>query len=480
MLDDKLRLDLGASYVKQKDNNMVSGGQYWNPMVAAYLYPRGEDFSKIKSFERFNTDRNIQEQYWPIADGVFANQNPYWTAYRNVAPNNKNRFMFNAGLTYNILDWLNVSGRVRWDKSYVKSERKIYATSYDVFAKSKGHYGYSNYEDEQIYSDFMANVNKQFGDFSLTANVGVSYSDFKSLSRGYRGNLVLVPNLFSAHNIDPAEGIIEESGGDSGVRNFAMFASAEVGWRSMLYLTVTGRNDWNSRLVNSKEESFFYPSVGLSALISEMVKLPDFISLLKVRGSYTEVGSPITRSGLTPGAITTPIQGGALKPTGIYPYGDFKAEKTRSYEFGLSAKFLNRLHFEMTWYKSNTFNQTFIGNLPESSGYEFVYLQAGDVQNMGWELSLGYNEQFGDFGVSSSLTYTKNVNKIKEMVKDYNHPLSPDPISIPEVAKGRTILKVGGSINDIYANRFLKKDNQGFLNIPESGDLSLENTDPVY
>ena len=134
----------------------------------------------------------------------------------------------------------------------------------------------------------------------------------------------------------------------------------------------------------------------------------------------------------------------------------------------------------MTWYKSNTFNQTFIGNLPESSGYEFVYLQAGDVQNMGWELSLGYNEQFGDFGVSSSLTYTKNVNKIKEMVKDYNHPLRPDPISIPEVAKGRTILKVGGSINDIYANRFLKKDNQGFLNIPESGDLSLENTDPVY
>ena len=93
--------------------------------------------------------------------------------------------------------------------------------------------------------------------------------------------------------------------GDSKVRNVAAFASAELGWRSMVYLTLTGRNDWNSRLVNSSEESFFYPSVGLSGIISEMTKLPSFISYLKVRGSYTEVGSPVSRSGMTPGTITT-------------------------------------------------------------------------------------------------------------------------------------------------------------------------------
>ncbi|MGL5262363.1 MAG: SusC/RagA family TonB-linked outer membrane protein, partial [Bacteroides sp.] len=278
MLDDKLQLDLGASYVKQKDNNMVSQGLYWNPIVAAYLYPRGESFNKIKTFERFNADRNLPAQYWPIADGVFANQNPYWTAYRNVAPNKKDRFMFNGGLTYHILDWLNASGRIRMDKSFVKSERKIYATSHDVFAKSKGHYEYANYEDQQIYTDFMINANKNIKDFSVSANIGLSYSDYSSLTRGYKGNLILVPNLFSAHNIDPAEGSIQEEGGDTNVRNFAIFASAELGWRSMLYLTLTGRNDWNSRLVNSKEESFFYPSVGLSAIISEMVNLPKAIS----------------------------------------------------------------------------------------------------------------------------------------------------------------------------------------------------------
>ncbi|WP_287828867.1 TonB-dependent receptor [Bacteroides sp.] len=482
MLDDKLQLDLGASYVKQKDKNMVSQGQYWNPIVAAYLYPRGESFEKIKTFERFNADRNLPAQYWPIADGVFANQNPYWTAFRNVAPNNKDRFMFNGGLTYHILDWLNVSGRIRMDKSFVKSERKIYATSHDVFAKSKGHYEYGNYEDNQLYSDFMVNINKHLKDFSIAANIGLSYSDYSSLTRGYKGNLILVPNLFSAHNIDPAEGSIKEEGGDTNVRNFAMFASAELGWRSMIYLTLTGRNDWNSRLVNSKEESFFYPSVGLSAIVSEMVNLPKAISYLKVRGSYTEVGAPISKSGMTPGTITIPIKGGVIKPTGIYPYGDFKAERTKSYEVGVTARFFNKIHLDATWYKSNTYNQTFIGDLPESSGYKAVYLQAGDIENKGWEVSLGYNDQFGDFGVSSTLSYTKNKNKIKEMVENYQHPLSPEPINIPEVSKdkGRVILKAGGSINDIYASKFFKKDNQGHINISETGELVLENTDPVY
>ncbi len=482
LFDGKVRLDLGSSYIKQKHMNMVSQGQYWNPILAAYLFPRGENFKDIQTFERYDASRDLPAQYWPLKDGVFANQNPYWTAYRNLAPSNKDRFMFNAGLTYDILDWLNVAGRFRMDRSFITDERKVYATSDEKFAKSKGNYEYSDYKDNQTYLDFMINVNKRFGDFNLVANLGTSYSDFKSITRGYGGNLVLVPNLFSINNVDPADSKIKELGGDSRVRNVALFASMELGWRSMLYLTLTGRNDWNSRLVNSNEESFFYPSVGLSAIISEMVKLPEAISFMKVRGSFTEVGAPISRSGMTPGTITTPIIGGVLKPTGIYPFGDFKAERTKSYEFGLAMRFLKSISFEATWYKSNTYNQTFIGELPESSGYKSVYLQAGDVQNTGIEMSLGYDNTFGDFGISSTLSFSKNKNKIKEMVNDYRHPLNPEPFDIPEVVKenGRVILKVGGSINDIYARKFLKKDNQGYVSIPESGEITVENTDPVY
>ena len=482
MFKNKVQLDLGASYIKQKDNNMVSQGEYWNPIVAAYLFPRGESFEGIKTFERYDNVRNFPTQYWPISDSRFANQNPYWTAYRNLAPNDKDRFMFNAGLTYNILDWLSVAGRIRLDKTFITSERKIYASSFNYFAKEKGAYEYYDYKDHQTYIDVITNINKTFGKFSLAANVGYSYSDYASLTRGYGGNLVLVPNKFSLNNINPSDSKIREAGGDSKVRNVAAFASAELGWRSMVYLTLTGRNDWNSRLVNSSEESFFYPSVGLSAIVSEMTKLPSFISYLKVRSSYTEVGSPVSRSGMTPGTITTPLVGGSLKSTDIYPFTDYKAERTKSYEVGLTARFWKKLSFDFTWYKSNTYNQTFVGDLPESSGYKKVYLQAGNVENRGVEMSLGYSDNFGGLQWNSSLVYSKNVNEIKEMVKDYHHPLSPKPINIPEVSKdnGRVLLKVGGSINDIYARKVLAKDNQGFVNVSPSGGMNLETVEPIY
>ena len=482
MFKNKVQLDLGASYIKQKDNNMVSQGEYWNPIVAAYLFPRGESFEGIKTFERYDNVRNFPTQYWPISDSRFANQNPYWTAYRNLAPDDKDRFMFNAGLTYNILDWLSVAGRIRLDKTFITSERKIYASSFNYFAKEKGAYEYYDYKDYQTYIDVITSINKTFGKFSLAANVGYSYSDYASLTRGYGGNLVLVPNKFSLNNINPSDSKIREAGGDSKVRNVAAFASAELGWRSMVYLTLTGRNDWNSRLVNSSEESFFYPSVGLSAIVSEMTKLPSFISYLKVRGSYTEVGSPVSRSGMTPGTITTPLVGGSLKSTDIYPFTDYKAERTKSYEFGLTARFWKKLSFDFTWYKSNTYNQTFVGDLPESSGYKKVYLQAGNVENRGVEMALGYSDNFGGLQWNSSLVYSKNVNEIKEMVKDYHHPLSPKPINIPEVSKdnGRVLLKVGGSINDIYARKVLAKDNQGFVNVSPSGGMNLETVEPIY
>ena len=472
-LNDKLQLDLGASYVKQKDKNMVSQGQYWNPVMAAYLFPRGEDFDGIKSFEHFDESRQLPVQYWPVADPVYASQNPYWTAYRNVATNEKSRYMFNVGLTYNITDWLNATARFRMDDTHVLFERKIYASSDDKFAEGKkGLYGYNNYEDRQEYADFMLNVNKHIADFSISANAGWNYSNYWALERGYKGTLLGVPNKFAASNIDPANGRISEKGGDSRVRNHAVFANLELGWKSMLYLTLTGRNDWNSRLVNTDEESFFYPSIGLSGIISEMVKLPEFISYLKVRGSYTEVGAPVSRSGLTPGTVTTPIVGGALDPTGIYPFTDFKAERTKSYEFGLSLKLWNKLSAEVTYYHSNTYNQTFLGDLPEFTGYKQIYLQAGNVENRGWEASLSYSDQFKfGLGISSTLTFSRNINEIKEMVENYHTDLKDG---------GRVILKEGGSIHDIYANTFLKKDHLGYVEVKSDGTFGMEKGEPVY
>ena len=220
----------------------------------------------------------------------------------------------------------------------------------------------------------------------------------------------------------------------------------------------------------------------MSAVVSEMGEMPKFINYFKVRSSYTEVASPIAWSGRTPGTITQKIVGGIIKPEEIYPYSDFKAERTKSYELGLSLRIFKHFNIESTWYRSNTYNQTFVANLPESTGYKYIYLQAGDVQNSGTELNVSYKNKFGELNVISSVSYTRNKNEIKKMVQNYRHPFTDQPFNINEVSKdnGRTILKVGGSISDVYASKFLKKDNQGYINIPESGELDMETINPVY
>lgn len=126
-LDDKMTLDVGATYVLQKDQNMVNQGTYNNPLVGAYLFPRGNDWEDFKMYERYDASRKLDTQYWPVGDAGMVMQNPYWINYRQLRNNNKDRYMLNASLNYKILDWLSVSGRVRLDNSFNDYTEKYYA-----------------------------------------------------------------------------------------------------------------------------------------------------------------------------------------------------------------------------------------------------------------------------------------------------------------------------------------------------------------
>ena len=385
MLNDKLHVDLGASYVIQAEQNMVSGGRYFNPLFPLYLFPRGEDFENVKIYERYNDERRFPTQHWEYGDQGLSFENPYWIVNREMFPSKKNRYMLHARLQYDIFDWLNIAGRVRLDKSHATEERKLSASTLELYTgSSKGSYELKEEFYTQTYADVMANVNKRFGkDFSLTANVGGSFEDHYTRSVDLGGKLMTIPNLFSLANLEPASG--KRAQGYHRTRNLAVFASAELGWKNMLYLSATGRCDWASQLVsNGDVEGIFYPSIGLSGIISEMVKLPDFISYLKLRASYTEVGSPISQVGITPGTITHVINSGAIDPIGSFPYPDFKPERTKSYELGLNARFWDgRITFDGTIYQSNTYNQTFFSQLASSTGYSGFYVQAGKVRNRG-------------------------------------------------------------------------------------------------
>ena len=184
-LKDRLKLDASASYIYQKDQNMTNQGVYSNPLVPAYLFPRGENFDLYRRFERYNEGTKLMEQFWStdMEGGDLRMQNPYWINYRNLRNTDKKRYMLSFSASYDILPWLNVAGRVRLDNSNSLYTQKLYASSNTTITDGgkNGHYTEARAYDTQTYADLMVNINKTFGeDWSLNANIGASINNIKT------------------------------------------------------------------------------------------------------------------------------------------------------------------------------------------------------------------------------------------------------------------------------------------------------------
>ena len=331
-LDGRMRLDVGGSYIVQNDRNMTNQGVYSNPVTPVYLFPRGDDFSLVKTFERWDPARKIKTMFWPQGEGDLRMQNPYWIAYRNLRLNNRRRYMLSAALSYDITLWLNLSGRVRIDNSTTKYEQKLYASSNSTITEgsTQGYYAVADPQERQTYADILANVDKRFGDFSIVANLGASISDNRYDELSYRGPIREngIPNVFNVFDLDNTKKKARQEGWNEQTQS--VFASVEAGWKSMLFLTLTGRNDWASQLANSSTSSFFYPSVGLSAILSEMLPMPKAIDYAKVRASFSSVGMPYPRN-LTSPTYEYDETTQTWKPKTHYPIGSLKPERTDSW-----------------------------------------------------------------------------------------------------------------------------------------------------
>ena len=478
-LDDKLTLDFSLSYVNQNDRNLMAQGQYFNPLVPLYLFPRGESFDAIRTFEVWDASRGIYVQNWNFGDALQM-QNPYWVAKRMNRINHKHRYMTNASLKYQITPWLDVTGRLRFDRTNTKFEDQRYASTINLFAHSPyGFYKYENVADQALYGDLMANINKTLGDFSIGANIGGSFQRTQYEDEGYQGGLKAPSNLFTPNAIDYAAATNDNRpiyGFNKHYIN-SLFANAELGWKSMLFLTLTGRNDWDSALAGTKHESFFYPSVGMSAIISQMVQLPEFISYMKVRGSWASVGSAISPNIASRWRyVYNPASQSYSTVTYKFPE-TFYPERTNSWEAGLTARFFdNALTLDVTFYQSNTRKQTFLRPITVGEGYSQEYVQTGNVRNRGLELSLGYNKTWGDFTWNSSLTYSMNRNKIIDLLEDPNEVISQAGLNGANV-----ILKKGGTMGDVYTYTDFARDSEGNIALDASGNVMRQTlSNPKY
>lgn len=489
-LNDKMKLDVGAQYIMQKDRNMINQGVYSNPVASAYLFPRGNDWNEYKMYERYDPERQLYTQYWPQGGGSFRLQNPYWINYRNLRENDKDRYMLSAALSYDILSWLNVAGRVRIDNSVNAYTQKYYASTEPVIAEGSknGLYGVSNIRDKQTYADFLVNINKHFGtDWSLVANAGVSISDNRSETLAISGPIPDdgLANFFTVAQLDKITSKRAETGYHDQAQS--AFASVEMGYKNTYYLTLTGRNEWPSQLagLKSNQKSYFYPSVGGSVVLSEAIAMPEEISYLKLRGSWALVGIPFARFLANP-TFPWDQSKGAFTSQSAYPLYNLKPERTESLEFGITMRFLRNFNLDASFYHTETYNQTMNVGLSPTGGYSDFYAQTGSVRNIGVEASLGYKNTWNKFTWSTNFTFSANKNKILSLIDGYVNPLTgevitKDRMDVGGLSHAHFILKNGGSLGDLYSTIDLQRDSNNNIYVDENGTVKTANvTDGLY
>jgi TonB-linked SusC/RagA family outer membrane protein len=467
MANDKLTMDLSFSLSQIKEKNMTSQGLYYNPLVPLYLFPAGDDFAKVQAYERYDSERNLMTQYWPYNDGLGL-QNPYWITEHITMPNSKNRYMGTASFRYDFAKWINLTARARIDRNAETRERKYDAGTNELYASKYGYYSKSNISNQQVYGELLLSIDKYFLDnneLNLIVNAGANFEHTSYHSDYFGGRLKSVANLFTYGNVDTTDKNLANQYSYTLKKN-AIFASAQVGYKSMAYLDLSARNDWSSTFQGTSTSSFFYPSVGLSGIITDIFNCKtDIMPFAKARISYSEVGNAPEVFVAIP---TYSLADGTPVTQTRRPNSNLKPERTKSWELGFNFYFFqNKLKLDATLYTSRTYNQFFTRTLSAATGYTSEIVNGGRVDNKGIEVTARLNNQWGDWAWSTYLTYSLNKNKVVELLRDYIDPLTGESVTLTEIDMGGTSMykmKVteGGSIGDIYVNT-LRTDEHGAI-----------------
>ena len=416
---DKLTAMVSANYTSQAavgrnstgyNDNILSGMRQW--------WETNTDIKDLKTVYDL-TQRNISWNYGPSLTGApIYWDNPYFTRYQNYENDGRTRFIGNMSLTYKITNWLEAFGRVSADSynEYQEERRAIgsVATTFGLGRTSQGS-GYLRRDitfSEYNY-DFMLNFNKNFGtDYNLKGVLGATErrTNHNIYTNSTNGGLA-VPGVYSIQNSLGRLLFPTEDNSKIGVRGF--YASASISYKSMLYLDATMRQDYASTLP-TKNNKYYYPSIAGSYIFSEVVK-PSWLSFGKVRLNYAEVGNLAGFDQLTDKYVVySPFNQAIYLLSNTKNNPDLKPESTKSIEAGLEMKFLkNRAGFDLAVYKTNSKDQIMPVTLTQTTGYEFRYVNSGEIENKGIELALNLVPVLtSSFKWDINVNFAKNKNKV--------------------------------------------------------------------
>lgn len=462
---DHVYIDFSAKYSNQYSKNQAAAGYLWNPLTGAYLAPRGIDWNYYKdNYEVYDPARGCNVQNWTNTE-LQQYGNPYWMLHRQTPISNRNRYEFGGSIKWDITPDVNIQGRMRYERGEEQFIHNAYASSVGNLYKM-GRMKNNRYFSDQLYGDVLVNYDHTWGDWALTATAGSSFTKTKTAhvdlwAEGDQfkapgdGN-VYYPNIFTPNNYYKNMSMLGKGDAmNTEKRLNAVFATAQVGFKEAVFLDLSARNDWSSALAFTESCSFFYPSVGASVLLNKLVPMGEQVNLFKFRGSYSIVGNDVPIYMSNP--RYTLEESGSISAPDKAAFRTLKPEKTHSLEFGFDGTFLNnRLDFSFTYYKTNTKNQFFSVSAPYESGLRNRYVNAGNVQNQGFEASVGWHQQFNaDFSWSTNFNISYNENKIKELVEGLENGLT-----IASWQGAKVVLNEGGSYGDLYV-RQIKRDEAG-------------------
>lgn len=456
---DKFSAKANVSYINSASTNRPGMGYGpENPMYTFTWFGRQVDTNSLKDYWQRGYEGTKQFHFnsgW--------NDNPYFTMHENTNGYDKNRMYGNVVLNYDILKDLTLTARTGIDFFHdLRESKRAYSTQRFL----TGAYKRENVFFSEWNTDVLLQWNKAFSevwrtDLAIGAN---SMTQHNSYDYSFANGLS-VPGVYNLGNASSNVSVIQR---DSQKRiNSALF-TGQLSYKEMIFLNVTARNDWSSSLTRSDgsgNNSYFYPSVSMSAVMSDILKLPEVITYWSIRGGYAEVGSDTEPYRLENSYSYSDPYGsssGVVLPSTL-ANTELKPERMRSVEIGTDFRmFNNRVGLDLTYY--NTLNTNQIVEIPISytSGYETRYINAGEIRNYGIEatLSLTPVKTKRGFQWDSNINFSANRSRVEKISEEYDqYVYSWAAIYSDQDARVFAIARQGEAMGNLYGTGFKKTEN---------------------
>jgi TonB-linked SusC/RagA family outer membrane protein len=419
-LTKKLSVGLTVNYIKSKSGNLPTGGyNNENPVQQMIWSGRNVDFQALKDYNSLPLSADgTAAAGTPLNWNTVFQNNPYWVLDNNLNKFDKDRVMGNVNLSYELMKGLSVRGTVSLD-AYNQTVSEQKAIGSNEF--QEGFYAETTRRISRLNNELLLRYeNKITEDFDFNVNLGGNMRYINSSLLYGEASQLELPNLYTLTNVKSGVTPILANI-TSKERVNSVYGFGQIGYKNAVYLDVTLRNDWFSTLPGGNN-SFLYPSVTMSTVISELVDInSDILSFLKIRGGWSLVGSngqlnpyQTTNAFAFSDAFGTVSQAN-LPNTLNDP--NLKPETTRGIEFGVDARlFKDRLSLDVTYYDQLSKDLILGVDVDPSSGYTRNRTNVGDISNKGIELQVGIVPiKTKDFRLGLDFNFAKNINKVKNL-----------------------------------------------------------------